>query len=131
MKNNFLKTLSFGLLSTTLMFSTLTFAEKSNSSKTDNIDVTQLEVTKEELSAIHVLSEVCPSLIKIDNAYKTGYSKLLKDYLPNQKNPEAFLKSLVNQKPFESALKEARNDAKKAGKKNNTEICEDVKKYQS
>lgn len=131
MKIKFLKTLSFGLLSTTLMFSTITFAEKSNSSKNENIDVTQLEVTKEELAAIYVLSEICPSLIKTDTAFKTGYDKLLKDYLPKQKNPDAVLKTLINQKGFESALKEARLDAKKAGKKNNTEICEDVKNYQS
>jgi hypothetical protein len=132
MNNKLVKTLSFAVLSTSLAFSATAFAEKKNATKSaENIDVTQQQVTKEELSTIFVLSEICPSLVKTDDAYKKGYDNLLKDYLPNEKNPQNALKSLVKQADFKSPLAQARQDAKKASKKENTEICEDVKNYQS
>ena len=133
MNNKLSKTLSLVLLSSSLVVSSWGFAAKEKASKNsgENIEVTQQQVTKEELAAIHVLSEICPSLIKVDDAFKTGYSNLLKDYLPNEKDPQAALKSVVKQKDFKAILEQARKDAKQAGKKENTEICEDVKKYQS
>ena len=102
---------------------------KSQKIQEENIDVTNLQVTKDELAAIYVLSEVCPSLIKTDKQYETGYARLVKDYLPQEKSPETALKSLVKQSSYKQALDQARLDAKTAGDKGNTEVCQDVKEY--
>lgn len=132
MNNKLLKSLSvFALISTASAFS-MTYAAKSDE-VSENIEVTQQAVTPQELAAIHVLSEVCPKLIdqKDEQAFDEGYARLVKDYMPNESNPETALKKLSKQKSFQSILKEARSDAKKAGNKQNLAVCEDVKAYQS
>ena len=122
--------LSVGLISASFAFVPTAFAEKTKATDIkENIDVTQQSVTKDELAAIYVLSEVCPALVKQDDQFNAGYSKLLKDYLPNEKTPETALKSLVKQSSFKDALKQARHDAKTAGDKGNKQVCEDVKDY--
>lgn len=130
MQNKLMGFLSVGLLSASFAFIPTAFAEKTKATDIkENIDVTQQSVTKDELAAIYVLSEVCPSLIKQDEKFNAGYSKLLKDYLPNEKSPENSLKNLVKQSSFNDALKQARLDAKTAGDKGNRQVCEDVKDY--
>ncbi len=132
MKKQGLGFLSAGLISASLIFAPNAFAEKTNSTNIkENIEVTQQSVTKDELAAIYVLSEVCPSLVKQDDQFKKGYNNLLKDYLPQEKTPDTALKSLVKQSSFKDALKQARADAKTAGDKGNLKVCSDVKDYQS
>lgn len=99
----------------------------------ENIDVTQEGVSQQELAAIYVLSEICPKLInaKDQTAFESGYSRLTKDYMPKESQPEAALKKLSKQKSFQSALKEARGDARQAGTEQNTGVCNDVKDYRS
>lgn len=130
MHNKIIKALSLGLLSTSVLFSSVAFAEKKKAEpKAENIDVTQQQVTKEELATIYVFSEMCQPLVKQDAAYKAGYARLLKEYLPNEKDPQAALKSLVKQSSFKKVLEQARQDAKNAGDKENLEICQDMKNY--
>ena len=97
----------------------------------ENIEVTQQNVTNEELAAIFVLSEVCPSIDKAGTQFEQGYAKLVKDYLPNEKSPINALQKIAKQDNFKSALEEARSDAKKAGDADNAEICQDVSNYNS
>jgi len=120
-----LKMLTLSLVSASGLFMTHAFAAS------DKIEVTQQQVSKEELAAIYVLSDICPSLIKTDAAFNKGFDHLLKDYMPNDKDPKATLKSLTKQKDFQRALKEAKSDAKKAGDAENTAICNDISHYQS
>ena len=96
----------------------------------ENIEVTQLNVTPEELAAIYVLSEICPSLLKKQTGFETGYANLLKDYLPQEKKPVDYLSNLSQQGHFKAVLKQAREDAKRAGDQANLEICQDVVNYQ-
>lgn len=131
-KKTLIKLFSLGILSTTFAIAPFAFAEKPvAANNAENIDVTQQQVTKDELAAIYVLSEVCPKLTKQDDQFRLGYSNLLKDYMPNDKTPEASLKKLMKQSSYAQALKQAELDAKNAGDKGNTEVCEDVKNYQS
>ena len=54
--------------------------------KDENIEVTPLQqVTQQELAAIYVLSEVCPSLVSDQSQFENGYNTLAKEYLPQQK----------------------------------------------
>lgn len=130
-QNKILKLCSLALLSSTLAFVPTAFAKKAEQKEVpqENIDVTNQQVTKDELAAIYVLSEVCPSLIKQDKKFDAGYTRLLKDYMPKEKNPESTLNALVKQTSFKQALDQARQDAKTAGDKGNSEVCEDVKDY--
>ncbi|ENV33999.1 MCR_0457 family protein [Acinetobacter gerneri] len=125
------KLMAVGLLSTSFLIPQAFAASQKTKSDEENIDVTQIQVTKEELAAIYVLSEICPKLQGKSDKFDAGLSRLTKEYMPNEKNPVSALKSLSKQAAFQSALKEARSDAKKAGDKNNKEICEDVSNYQS
>lgn len=98
--------------------------------KDENIEVTPLQqVTQQELAAIYVLSEVCPSLVSDQSQFENGYNTLVKEYLPQQKNPTEYLKSLSKEKKFKPILAEAQADAKKAGKAKNQEICKELSTY--
>ncbi len=98
--------------------------------KDENIEVTPLQqVTQQELAAIYVLSEICPSLVSDQSQFENGYNTLAKEYLPQQKNPTEYLKSLSKEKKFKPILAEAQADAKKAGKAKNQEICKELSTY--
>lgn len=98
--------------------------------KDENIEVTPLQqVTQQELAAIYVLSEVCPSLVLDQSQFENGYNSLAKEYLPQQKNPTEYLKNLSKEKKFKPILAEAQADAKKAGKAKNQEICKELSTY--
>lgn len=126
-----LKTLAVGILSTSFMAMPTAFAaNKDKKTQDENIEVTQHNVTNEELAAIYVLSDICPKLVKNDDAFEAGYARLLKDFLPDAADPNAEIKKRVKEKSFRSVLKEAQSDAKKAGKEANKGVCEDVLNYQ-
>ncbi|WP_252053535.1 MCR_0457 family protein [Acinetobacter silvestris] len=103
--------------------------EQKTEEHAENIEVTQQQVSAEELAAIFVLSEICPALIEKNQEFDEGYANLLKEYLPQEKNPAAAITNLSKQANFQKALTEAREDAKKAGNAENTEVCKDVLNY--
>lgn len=132
MQNKWVKSLALGILSTSFAITPLAFAEKQKpTASSENIDVTQQQVTKDELAAIYVLSEICPKLTQQDEQFKLGYARLLKEYMPAEKAAESTLNTLMKQSSYAPALQQARLDAKTAGDKQNREVCEDVKKFQS
>lgn len=127
MKSSMFKSLSLGLLTTAVMSFSVTHAAKQQD---ENIEVTPIQkVTQQELAAIYVLSEVCPSLVKDDAQFSRGYSKLAQEYLPQEKDAVSALSKLSKEKKFKSILAEARTDAKKAGDSKNKEICQELTTY--
>lgn len=127
MKLSLFKSLSLGLLTTAAMSLSATHAAKQQD---ENIEVTPIQkVTQQELAAIYVLSEVCPSLVKNDAQFSKGYSKLAHEYLPQEKDAVSALSKLSKEKKFKSILTEARSDAKKAGDAKNKEICQELMTY--
>ena len=127
MKSSMFKSLSLGLLTTAAMSVSVTHAAKQQD---ENIEVTPIQkVTQQELAAIYVLSEVCPSLVKDDAQFSRGYSKLAQEYLPQEKDAVSALSKLSKEKKFKSILAEARTDAKKAGDSKNKEICQELTTY--
>lgn len=127
MKLSMFKSLSLGLLTTAVMSFSVTHAAKQQD---ENIEVTPIQkVTQQELAAIYVLSEVCPSLVKDDAQFSRGYSKLAQEYLPQEKDAVSALSKLSKEKKFKSILAEARTDAKKAGDSKNKEICQELTTY--
>ena len=127
MKLSMFKSLSLGLLTTTLMTFSVTHAA---TQQNENIEVTPTQkITQQELAAIYVLSEVCPSLVKENDQFKKGYAKLAQEYLPQEQDPVNALQKLSKQKNFKSILAEAKSDAKKAGDVKNKEICQELTTY--
>ena len=127
MKLSMFKSLSLGLLTTALMTLSVTHAA---TQQDENIEVTPTQkITQQELAAIYVLSEVCPSLIKENDQFKKGYAKLAQEYLPQEQDPVNALQKLSKQKNFKSILAEAKSDAKKAGDVKNKEICQELTTY--
>lgn len=111
MKLSMFKSLSLGLLTTALMTLSVTHAA---TQQDENIEVTPTQkITQQELAAIYVLSEVCPSLVKENDQFKKGYAKLAQEYLPQEQDPVNALQKLSKQKNFKSILAEAKSDAKK------------------
>lgn len=124
MKNLLLKTLLTVTLASCSLFSPTLFAAD------ENIDITpDQQITHEELAAIYVLSEVCPPLVKDPSEFKKGYDKLVKEYLPSQKEAAQALDQLAQQSSFSSVLKEARADAQTAGDASNQAICDELMTY--
>ena len=127
MKLSMFKSLSLGLLTTALMTLSVTHAA---TQQDENIEVTPTQkITQQELAAIYVLSEVCPSLVKENDQFKKGYAKLAQEYLPQEQDPVNALQKLSKQKNFKSILAEAKSDAKKAGDAKNKEICQELTTY--
>ena len=127
MKLSMFKSLSLGLLTTALMTLSVTHAA---THQDENIEVTPTQkITQQELAAIYVLSEVCPSLVKENDQFKKGYAKLAQEYLPQEQDPVNALQKLSKQKNFKSILAEAKSDAKKAGDVKNKEICQELTTY--
>jgi hypothetical protein len=99
----------------------------------ENVDVTPSDnqVTQQELAALYVLSDICPSVIdaKAQDKFKQGFGKLLKENMPQVKDPAQTLKALAQDPKFAPILQEAQADAKKAGDAKNLEICQELTTY--
>ena len=125
MKFAALKTTSLVLL-TAFTFS---FAH-AEESKDENIEVTPNQaVTQQELAAIYVLSEICPSLVENKDGFEQGYAKLVQEHMPEEKNAVDALAKLSQAKTFKPILAEAKLDAQNAGNDKNQEICQELTSY--
>lgn len=133
MKKNVFKTLGLSFLIASSALASTAFAADKKSTEAEKIEVTPTSdsVTKQELAAIYVLSEICPSLIGKDLKFNKAYDNLVKAYLNNDANAVESLNKRVKGKDFKEALKEARNDAKAASDSDNRQICDDVRNYYS
>lgn len=102
-------------------------------SNTEKIEVTPMadNVSDQELAAIYVLSEICPSLIGKDLKFNTAYENLAQAFLANEKDAVKMLNKRAKAKDFQVALTEARNDANAASEDDNRQICDDVRNYYS
>lgn len=116
------------VISTLTFSSSLVFANDAQ-----QIEVTQnnIKITSEELAAIYVLSEICPTLIENQDQFNQGLETLAQEYLPNSQQAVTTLNELAQQQSFKAVLDEARQDAKKAGNKVNKSICEEVSVYKN
>lgn len=124
MKNPIFQALTFCAISAATLLGTSAFAAD------ENINVTPTQqVTKQELAAIYVLSEICPSMVKDKSHFNQGYTKLVTEYMPGQRNPVESLNQMAKQNDFRNILAEAQSDAKKAGKKKNQVICNELTTY--
>jgi len=124
MKNPIFQALTFYAISAATLLGTSAFAAD------ENINVTPTQqVTKQELAAIYVLSEICPSMVKDKSQFNQGYTKLVTEYMPGQRNPVESLNQMAKQNDFRNILAEAQSDAKKAGKKKNQVICNELTTY--
>ena len=124
MKNSVVKAISI------LSFSVFTLMTHLVYAADEKIEVTPTpQVTQQELAAIYVLSDICPSLVSDQAKFAQGYAKLTKEYLPNEKNPVTALERLGQQKSFRPILNEAQSDAQKAGNEKNKEICQELSTY--
>lgn len=126
MKNPIFQALTFCAISAATLLGTSAFAAN------ENINVTPTQqVTKQELAAIYVLSEICPSMVKDKSQFNQGYTKLVTEYMPGQNKPVERLNQMAKQKDFRNILAEAQADAKKAGKQKNQVICDELTTYQN
>lgn len=117
MKNPIFQALTFCAISAATLLGTSAFAAD------ENINVTPTQqVTKQELAAIYVLSEICPSMVKDKSQFNQGYTKLVTEYMPGQRNPVESLNQMAKQNDFRNILAEAQSDAKKAGKKKSGDL---------
>ena len=132
MKKHIFAQLSLSLLIMSSFATSPVFAADKKS-VAEKIEVTPIseDVTKEELAAIYVLSEICPSLIGKDLKFNTAYENLAQAFLANEKDAVKMLNKRAKAKDFQVALTEARNDANAASEDDNRQICDDVRNYYS
>lgn len=96
----------------------------------ENIEVTPIQqVTQQELAAIYVLSEICPSLLPNQAGFDAGYRNLAQEYLPQAKNAVLTLKKMSTEASFQPILLEAQQDARRAGDAQNKKICQELSAY--
>ena len=116
------------------MLITATWANSNTQTETKaNIEVNLAQnVTDQELAAIYVLSEICPTLLQTEETekFQSGYQRFSQEYLENQ-DAVAYLKHISQQSNFQPALTEAKADAQTAGQGKNSEICRELVSYSS
>ncbi|MBP6191553.1 MAG: hypothetical protein KA406_07050 [Acinetobacter sp.] len=132
MKKNVFASLGLSLLITATVIMPATYAAEKKSN-TEKIEVTPMadNVSDQELAAIYVLSEICPSLIGKDLKFNTAYENLAQAFLANEKDAVKMLNKRAKAKDFQVALTEARNDANAASEDDNRQICDGVRNYYS
>lgn len=132
MKKKVFASLGLSLLITATVIMPATYAAEKKSN-TEKIEVTPMadNVSDQELAAIYVLSEICPSLIGKDLKFNTAYENLAQAFLANEKDAVKMLNKRAKAKDFQVALTEARNDANAASEDDNRQICDDVRNYYS
>lgn len=117
--------LMIGLLCGSSLGMSVAYAE----APTENIEVTpeHNETTPEELAAIYVLSELCTGYgYDKEPGFKEGYAALVKENMPDEKDPVTALEQRAKQKDFQKYIIEAQSDAKKAGEQQNKDICSEI-----
>lgn len=93
------------------------------------VDFDTQQTMPAELAAVAVLGEICPTLIQTDQAFKKGYNKVIKELLPNAKNPVAEFKLLTESNDYKEVMSIEREFAQNAGDEENKEICLAIQQY--
>lgn len=100
------------------------YAKASVEQNPDAVEVSSEQgSSREEVAAIQVLSEICPNIIGASKNFSRGYQVLLNEYLPGFNDPELALKALNETQEYQKALQQARDDASKATREYNREVC--------
>ena len=93
----------------------------------ENVEVSpDSGTTREEIAAIHVLSEICPQIIGKNKNFDAGYNRVLKDLLPGISDPVAAVKAYSQESDFQPLIKQAREEAARASSEDNRQVCLDV-----
>ena len=93
----------------------------------ENVEVSpEAGTTREEIAAMHVLSEICPQIIGNNKNFNDRYVRVLKDLLPGISDPVAAVKAYSQDPEFQPAIAQAREDAARATAENNRQVCLDV-----
>ena len=106
--------------------STLTLATLMATSAfaSDNVEISpDAGTTREEIAAIHVLSEICPQIIGKNKNFDAGLKRVLTDLLPGVSDPVAAVKAYSQEAEFQGLIKQAREDASGATTEENREVC--------
>lgn len=82
-----------------------------------------------ELAALAVLGQMCPTIIETDEAFTNGYHKVIKELLPNAKNPVAEFKLLTESPEYKDIMATEHEFALQAGDAENQEICISIQEY--
>ena len=131
LKLNALK--KFGLATSLIycaLFTSPAFAAPAKTNADSRVEFkSSLPVTQEEVAAVEVLGEICPKIIGKNSNFNSGYSRLLKDLLPNIENPTLAVAILKDDAEYQTKLTEARVDANRATVKENREVCLDIVNY--
>src|SRR5690606_42160393 len=99
MKNPLFQALTLCAVSAATLLGTSAFAAD------ENINVTPTQqVTQQELAAIYVLSDICPSMVKDKAQFNQGYGKLVTEYMPVEDKPVERLKQMSYQQDSRNIL---------------------------
>lgn len=90
-----------------------------------------LPTTMEEIAAMDVLRELCPSLLPTQQhaAFRKGLTIALKQMMPGLSNPLLALDSLQSDAGYQELYRQARADASAATAADNRQICQDILSY--
>ena len=107
-----------------------TSAAVSEEQQVNEVTLSQ-QATDEELAAIYMISEFCPSLLEEQqqSAFEESFAKLVAEYLPKQPQALGYLKLLSSQQTFQPYLNQAKSDVAQAGDEKNRAICQDLVTY--
>lgn len=104
----------------------------SSSAASTQVELAQsLPTTMEEIAAMDVLRELCPSLLPTQQhtAFQKGLAIALKQMMPGLPNPLLALDSLKSDAGYQALYRQASADARAATTTDNRQICQDILSY--
>ena len=116
-----------GLITSIAMLSQATQAA-SNASTTIPVDLSGINITKHEIAVMHVLSEICPPMLKEKQKQRfyKSYNVQLHELMPSLEDPKAAIQYLSTQQDYRQILQGIRSWTMGFSKQENKALCEDL-----
>lgn len=100
----------------------------SNVSTTIPVDMSGINITQHEIAVMHVLSEICPPMLRGNQKQRffNSYNAKLHQLMPTLDDPKAAIQYLSTQQDYREVLQTIRVWTMQFSKKDNRLLCQDM-----
>ena len=97
-------------------------------STTIPIDMSGINITQHEIAVMHVLSEICPPMLRGNQKQRffNAYNAKLHQLMPTLEDPKAAIQYLSTQQDYREVLQTIRVWTMQFSKKDNQLLCQDM-----
>lgn len=99
-----------------------------NVSTTIPVDMSGINITQHEIAVMHVLSEICPPMLRGNQKQRffNAYNAKLHQLMPSLEDPRSAIQYLSTQQDYREVLQTIRVWTMQFSKKDNRLLCQDM-----